>query len=1155
MKKKNFKNISKRALALFIAVVMVAGTPQLVSLADEEEISSDLPDESSSGDSQSAPDTSPQSDTPDDGGSDGDSGTTPSSDEPSSDTQEQTASAPASDSQQQTASAPASDTQQQTTNSPDANQQQEWQDTTTVDVNGTPTDVTVTGTSTENADGNIEYQGTGTVGEAPDDVNVTVSGSETTETDVRNPLDSDSSGSGDNNITVTPGKEGEVHEDFDIRDQIEAEQKPTPPTEEGYVPVEEGNNNSFYLPEDIQHPSENTTVTTNGTWELKENRDEKGELTSYETTKVETVITETRTPNVPENMPENAEILKDEATGQDIGYRYSITEDLGNNTIRTTTVTVMNGETFSQTKDVTTTVETITLDEIKSGKVDAEMSEVTTGDGHGETDVEKKDSITPNIEEKKDYEYTEHDGTYDPANDLVDRDGINALAVGKINATSLNVRTGPGTNYNLYTNGQLKPSPKDGPFIVHIYEEKNGWYRIGTDAWISKSYTEIVGGTFEVKSGGCYLYADDLKTRINASRGTGAIVRVDVDSSNPKKLNKKTDANGKVWYYINSDGNYAGWVREDRLNLIISNAQDKELTQADPEWLGDLEKDGYDCYYVGELGLESSIRADVGGSTTYRAHQFILRDKNNNKLYAYCADLNTGSKPDYRYKMVEIEDSNYWERLIDTSLPKEEQEEDARAKQDALGNIVINGYWGVQDSDDPDKDVIGSLATLKKNLQEYLEALNSKKTENEPMINVEAVLQGVTPGVALTATQAALWYYGNTGGSKQINVTNFDSWKQYMGMYYDQNAKKMVGTGESTYATLGEDQKLALEQICSWLISLKDLNDSTAGATKAPAKITADDITDSKVTIKEKVTGDAGATMTVQQTDDPADIYKADVSFALRVTPSKLNDDLIVTIYAGEGENKVPIATKRIAGTSKTKDLDYDKFEENGNVYTFRDLLLPNGTKITIELTGTRDLGNGIYIFSSEDKNGQTSQTFIGLADSHKKQTVNMSFTMKFNIEEASATITTEERVTKAHSASNWSTRDEDVRSRTRTITEGDDDADADDDSDADADADADSDADVPDEPTPLTNIPTVPVPLANVPVEDTLTEIVDEDVPLAGLPSRRGSLVDIFDEDVPLANVPKTGDISDTWYLIAALSAAGLLCVAVWDRKKRKSA
>ncbi|RKI91975.1 doubled motif LPXTG anchor domain-containing protein [Parablautia intestinalis] len=1144
MKKKNLKKFSRRALALLIAAIMVAGSPQLVSLADEEEIGSDLTDDNSdsAGDDQSNSDPSPHSDAFDDGGSDGD--VTPPDTTPEPDSQ------PTTDDESGASDQPADDGQPSADN-PATNNQQELQDTTTVDVNGTPADVTITGTLTEDANGNTQYQGTGTVGEAPNDVNVTVSGSETTETDARNPLDPDPSGSEDKNITVTPGTDGEIHEDFNIRDQIEAEQKPTPPTEQGYQPVEEGNENSYYLPEDVQHPDENTTVTTNGTWELKENRNETGELTSYETTKVETVITETRTPNVPESMPENAEILKDETSGLEIGYRYSTTQDLGNNTIRTTIVTVINGETFSQTKDVTTTVETITLNEIKSGRVDADMSEVTTGDGHGETDVEEKDSITPGFEgtfDKKEYE-SKYEGMYDKDNDLIDRDGINSLAVAKITASSLNVRTGAGTAHPKYTNGAIANGTE-----VYIYDidPKTGWYRIGEDAWISGDYIEIIAGTFEVKKGGCYLYSDNLKDKIDASRGTGAIVRAD---------QMKKDSKGNIWYHINSDGNYSGWVKKSDLNPILNaeDAKDKELTQSDPKWLEDLEKDGYDCYYVGELGLESSIRADVGSSTTYRTHQFILRDKNNNKLYAYCADLNTGSKPDYRYKMVEIDDSDYWKRLINSNLPQEEQEEDAKKKQQALGNIVINGYWGMEDSDNPDEDVVGSLATLKKNLQVYLEALNSKKAEGEPRIDVEAVLQGATPGVALTATQAALWYYGNTGTDKQVNVTNFNSWKQYMGMYYDKTVKKMVGTGESTYESLDDDQKMALEQICSWLVSLKDLDDNTIGATKAPAEITKNDITNSSVTIKEKVTDNTEATMTVQQTDNKADIYKADVSFALEVTPSKLNDDLIIKIYAGEGENKVCIASKRIAGTPKTKDIekDYDKFEEDGNVYTFRDLLLPNGTTITIELSGTRDLGNGIYIFSSEEKNGQTSQTFIGLADSHKKQAVNMSFTMKFNIEEASATITTEEKVTKAHSSSNWSTGTSSHNSYQRTINEGDDDADADDDSDADADADADSDADadVPDEPTPLTDIPTAPVPLTNIPVEETLTEISDEDVPLAGLPSRRGALVDIFDEDVPLANVPKTGDISDMWYVIAALSAAGLLCLAALDRKKRRNA
>ncbi|NBJ91068.1 RodZ family helix-turn-helix domain-containing protein [Parablautia muri] len=134
MKIKKLKEFSRRTLALLIAVVMVAGTPQLVSLADEEEISSDLSDESSADNSQSNLDTSPPSDVLDDGGSDGSVTTL---DNNSSFDNQTSADNSGSGNQQPPTSEPDSNNPP-SADSPDANNQQEWQTTTTVDVNGTP---------------------------------------------------------------------------------------------------------------------------------------------------------------------------------------------------------------------------------------------------------------------------------------------------------------------------------------------------------------------------------------------------------------------------------------------------------------------------------------------------------------------------------------------------------------------------------------------------------------------------------------------------------------------------------------------------------------------------------------------------------------------------------------------------------------------------------------------------------------------------------------------------------------------------------------------------------------------------------------------------------------------------------------------------------
>ena len=58
-----------------------------------------------------------------------------------------------------------------------------------------------------------------------------------------------------------------------------------------------------------------------------------------------------------------------------------------------------------------------------------------------------------------------------------------------MNTASLNVRTGPGTSYDIKTKITI------GQEVV-IKSEKNGWYNItttsGIDGWVSKSYIDII---------------------------------------------------------------------------------------------------------------------------------------------------------------------------------------------------------------------------------------------------------------------------------------------------------------------------------------------------------------------------------------------------------------------------------------------------------------------------------------------------------------------------------------------------------------------------------------------------------------------------------------------------------------------------------------
>lgn len=98
----------------------------------------------------------------------------------------------------------------------------------------------------------------------------------------------------------------------------------------------------------------------------------------------------------------------------------------------------------------------------------------------------------------------------------------------------------------------------------------------------------------------------------------------------------------------------------------------------------------------------------------------------------------------------------------------------------------------------------------------------------------------------------------------------------------------------------------------------------------------------------------------------------------------------------------------------------------------------------------------------------------------------------------------------------------------------------------------------LPDEPTPLAEEPTDTVavfsdeetPLAEIP-EDEVVELDDEETPLAGLPAEAAPSEEL--PDGGMVDVPETGDSAGVWGAMFSVSAAGLLGLTAWERKKRR--
>ncbi len=87
-----------------------------------------------------------------------------------------------------------------------------------------------------------------------------------------------------------------------------------------------------------------------------------------------------------------------------------------------------------------------------------------------------------------------------------------------------------------------------------------------------------------------------------------------------------------------------------------------------------------------------------------------------------------------------------------------------------------------------------------------------------------------------------------------------------------------------------------------------------------------------------------------------------------------------------------------------------------------------------------------------------------------------------------------------------------------------------------------------PDEEIPDDDVPLGPGP---EPTPEPDEELPDPDVPTGPAEPEEE---DIPDEEVPLANTPKTGDDISLWYLLTALSAAGLVFLAVTGRMRKQA-
>ncbi len=475
---------------------------------------------------------------------------------------------------------------------------------------------------------------------------------------------------------------------------------------------------------------------------------------------------------------------------------------------------------------------------------------------------------------------------------------------------------------------------------------------------------------------------------------------------------------------------------------------------------GNTISSGYELTYEG-YGLETAIRVNKNYKTDageVLAHQFMLVDRNGNKHYVLCADLGTNAVRGADYNMINVDSADYYVRS---------------GAAEKIEAIALSGYWGTTSG-------VGSLDAVKA----FLKA-NSNLSQ--------AQIDALKPGEALTATQAAIWYYGNSDESKTMASDAIT------GKVYNSN-------GSLRSATADEANRInALYQALIGVDPDKVTNNTTEFLNKDNFA------TETQLVIKEKATNTDGSVKTDSKGNEK---YVTDLSFSLDVEKSDLTGNLKIKV------------TDQYGNVLHTADLKTDSSNLVGRIladgsasstYTIKNLELAEGVKITLNLSGTQELEEGVYLYSAAVYSD--SQTFVGVASGERD--VNLSVDMKFDVTDPQAQI--------QHTTNTWTEKSTDQDSYTKTDN-------------------------YKQEKTGTETSETITVntkTYGTTVQTDVTTKVTKEhrewnsayEYQLTVTRDDDGDDLDeIDDEDVPLADAPKTGDVTLILAVVSLFSAGGLV-------------